>query len=154
MMKVSFLLVLMMFTLTSFAQKTLTEKELLELAHAFVAAKKARQQPETTVNDIDAYLALLADEFVDEHVKFGVTISSKAELRDGMIAKMKDEVFYSDITIEQTMTGANVIFIKMTETGKVKPSHLDKVIEYESVNLISLEYNDNKLIKHIRRHHG
>jgi len=67
---------------------------------------------------------------------------------------MKDEVFFSEIKIDQMMTGRNVVFVKYTEHAKVKPSHMDKVVEYTSSNIMSLEFNDDGFIKHIRRHHG
>jgi len=38
--------------------------------------------------------------------------------------------------------------------GKVKPAHLDKTIEYNKTNIVSLEFNGSGLVKHIRRHHG
>jgi hypothetical protein len=38
--------------------------------------------------------------------------------------------------------------------GKVKPAHLDKTIEYSKTNIVSLEFNESGLVKHIRRHHG
>ncbi|WP_240704513.1 hypothetical protein [Pseudoalteromonas sp. MEBiC 03607] len=52
------------------------------------------------------------------------------------------------------MVDANVVLVKMTESGKVKPAHLDKTIKYNKTNIISLEFNQLGLIKHIRRHHG
>ena len=67
---------------------------------------------------------------------------------------MNDELIFSEIKIDQVMIGRNVVFIKYTEHAKVKPSHIDKVIEYTSTNIISLEFGDNGLIKHFRRHHA
>jgi hypothetical protein len=136
------------------ADAPLTEAELKDKATAFIAAKNARQQPDTTVSDIDYFLSLIADEFVDEHVKFGVTVTDKEELRRGMIAKMDDEVYFCEIAIDEMMFGRNVAFVKYTEHARVKPGHLDQVIEYTSTNLLSLEFNDAGLITHIRRHHG
>ena len=134
--------------------KVFTEQQLTELANKFVDAKNTKQQPNTSVQDIDNYIALLAENFVDEHLKYNVIVTDKGELRKSMIAKMKDKVIVSNIEINELMLGSNVVFIKMTETGKVKPSHLDKVIEYTSTNIVSLEFNDAGLINHIRRHHG
>lgn len=134
--------------------KSFTEEQLTELANSFVNAKNARQQPETTIQDIDNYLSLLADKFIDEHIKYNVIISDKAELRKSMIAKMADKVISSSISITELMIGSNVVFVKMIETGKVKPSHLNKIIDYKTTNIVSLEFNDDGLIKHIRRHHG
>lgn len=148
------LISLFFFSLTAFADEKLSESELKQKAEAFIQAKNARQQPNTTIEDIDHFISFLADEFIDEHLKFNVTITSKEELRKGMIAKMKDKVIFSEIKIDQMMFGRNVVFVKYTEHAKVKPSHMDKVIEYTSTNIMSLEFGDNGLIKHIRRHHA
>ncbi|WP_249122386.1 hypothetical protein [Pseudoalteromonas sp. A22] len=71
-----------------------------------------------------------------------------------MINKLKDEVIHSSIEINEVMVGANVVIVKMTESGKVKPAHLDKTIEYSKTNIVSLEFNKEGLVTHIRRHHG
>jgi len=52
------------------------------------------------------------------------------------------------------MVGRNVAFIKYTQHAKVKPSQMDKVVEYSSTNIMSLEFNDKGLINHIPRHQG
>ena len=80
--------------------------------------------------------------------------SDKNTLRSDMINKLKGEIVFSNIEINDMLIGQNVVFIKVTETGKVKPAHLDKIITYESTNLLSLEFNADGLIKHIRRHNG
>jgi len=147
------IILIILFSSVTVAKK-FTEENLTELANKFVNAKNARQQPDTTVSDIENYLSLLADEFVDEHIKYNVTETDKNNLRKNMIAKMSDNVISSSIKIGELMLGSNVVFIKMLETGKVKPAHLDKVIEYNVTNIVSLEFNDDGLIKHIRRHHG
>lgn len=126
------LITLALFSLAAFADETLSESELIQKTEAFIQAKNARQQPNTTVEDIDHFISFLAGDFIDEHLKFNVTVSSKDELRQGMIAKMKDKVIFSEIKIDQMMTGRNVVFVKYTEHAKVKPSHMDKVIEYTS----------------------
>lgn len=150
-----FIVFILIFLFSSVAvAKKFTEQQLTELANKFVNAKNARQQPDTTIKDIEHYLSLLADEFIDEHIKYKVTETDKNKLRNNMIAKMDDEVISSSIKMSELMLGSNVVFIKMLETGKVKPSHLDKVIEYNVTNIVSLEFNDDGLIKHIRRHHG
>ena len=70
------------------------------------------------------------------------------------INKLKDEVIHSAIEVNEIMVGANVVFVKMTESGKVKPSHINKTIEYSKTNIVSLEFDKSGLVKHIRRHHG
>ncbi|MCF7516514.1 nuclear transport factor 2 family protein [Pseudoalteromonas piscicida] len=151
-----FILVLFcfLFSFSSSAHDNFTSEQLIEKAKVFVAAKNARQQPNTTIKEIENYISLLSDDFIDEHVKFKFTYTDKSKLREDMINKLKDEVIYSSIEINEVMVGANVVFVKMTESGKVKPAHLDKTIEYSKTNIVSLEFNQAGLVKHIRRHHG
>jgi len=52
------------------------------------------------------------------------------------------------------MVGRNVAFIKYTQHAKVKPSHINKVVESSSTNKMSLEFNDKGLINHIPRNQG
>nr|WP_267135637.1 nuclear transport factor 2 family protein [Pseudoalteromonas sp. L21] len=136
------------------AKDKFTSEQLIEKAKTFVAAKNARQQPNTTIKEIDYFISLLADDFIDEHVKFKFVYTDKSKLREDMISKLNDEVIFSSIEINEVMVGANIVFVKMTESGKVKPAHLDKIIEYNKTNIVSLEFDQLGLIKHIRRHHG
>ncbi|MCG9758168.1 nuclear transport factor 2 family protein, partial [Pseudoalteromonas sp. Isolate6] len=136
------------------ANDNFTSEQLIEKAKVFVAAKNARQQPNTTIKEIENYISLLSDDFIDEHVKFRFTYTDKSKLREDMINKLKDKVIHSSIEINEIMVGANVVFVKMTESGKVKPVHLDKTIEYSKTNIVSLEFNQAGLVTHIRRHHG
>ncbi len=149
-----FMIVLACISTFSTASDQLSEAELKQKAEAFINAKNDREQSNATIVDIDNYISFLADEFVDEHIKFNVTITSKEELRKGMIAKLANKVYFSDINIDQLMIGHNVVFVKYTEHAKVKPFHMDKIVEFTSTNIISLEFNKDGLIKHIRRHHG
>ena len=139
---------------SSIAKANFSADQLVEKAKAFVSAKNARQKPNTGIMEIDHYLSLLSDQFIDEHVKYKFTYTDKAKLRADMISKLQDKVISSNIEINEIMVGANVVFIKMTETGKVKPAHLDKTIEYNKTNIVSLEFDETGLVKHIRRHHG
>lgn len=147
-------LISFLFVFSSHAKNKFTSEQLIEKAKTFVATKNARQQPNTTIKEIENYISLLSDDFIDEHVKFKFTYTDKAKLRKDMISKLKDEVIQSNIEINEVMVGANVVFIKMTESGKVKPAHLDKTIEYNKTNIVSLEFDKSGLVKHIRRHHG
>ena len=139
---------------SSIAKEKFSKGQLAQKAKAFVSAKNARQQPDTTIKEIDHYISLLSNDFIDEHVKYKFTYTEKAILRADIVSKLKDEVINSNIEINEIMVGANVVFIKMTETGKVKPAHLDKTIEYNKTNIVSIEFDEVGLIKHIRRHHG
>ena len=132
------------------AQGNFTGEQLERMAIAFIDAKDSRQQPDSDADDIERFLALLADEFVDEHVRFEVTVTDKNELRAGMLRKLEDEVIYSRIEIDQIMTGRNVVFVKYVERAKVRPFHSGNVIEYSSTNIVSLEFNEQGLIKHMQ----
>ena len=136
------------------AASPLSESDLRKLTQQFIEAKNQRQQPDSNEEDIDYFLSFLADEFKDEHVKFNVTITSKDELRSGMIAKLEDKIYFSNIEILEIMIGSNVAFVKFKEHAKGQPSHMDKPFEYTAINIMSLEFNDLGKIKHIRRHHG
>lgn len=154
MKRFSIIPLMIFFSHSAFAGGALSEAELKTKAQAFINAKNARQQPDSTEQDVDYLISLLADDFVDEHVKFKVTVSDKSELRQGMVAKLKDKIYFSNIKIEEMMIGRNVVFVKFTEHAKGKPAHLDRVIEYTASNIMSLEFNEDGLIKHIRRYHG
>ncbi len=148
------MLICFLLSFSGSAKDKFTSEQLIEKAKTFVAAKNARQQPNTTIKEIDYFISLLADDFIDEHVKFKFVYTDKLKLREDMISKLNDEVIFSSIEINEVMVGANVVFVKMTELGKVKPAHLDKTIEYNKINIVSLEFDQLGLIKHIRRHHG
>lgn len=133
----------------------LSQQQLKAKALTWVKAKNARQQPNTTLADIDFYIDLLSNSFVDEHIKYNVVFQGdKPKLRASMAEKLKDKILYTNIEVNEIMIGVDVVFIKMTESGRVKPAHLDKEIDYKTTNIVSLEYDENGLIKHIRRHHG
>ncbi|MDU0113495.1 nuclear transport factor 2 family protein [Psychrosphaera aquimarina] len=154
MKKLTLVFIFLILSFSISANEKFTAEQLIEKAKAFVSAKNARQQPNTTIKEIDHFLSLLSDNFIDEHVKYNFTYTDKSKLRSDLVGKLKDEIINSNIEINEIMVGANVVFIKMTEIGKVKPAHLDKTIEYSKTNIVSLEFNESGLVKHIRRHHG
>ena len=154
MKKLTLIFIPLIFSFSTSANDEFTAEQLIEKAKVFVSAKNARQQPNTTTKEIDQFISLLSDNFIDEHVKYNFSYTDKSKLRSDMVGKLKDKVINSNIEINEIMVGANVVFIKMTEMGKVKPAHLDKTIEYSKTNIVSLEFNESGLVKHIRRHHG
>ncbi|WP_372873114.1 nuclear transport factor 2 family protein [Shewanella sp.] len=139
---------------SALAANPLTESELKGLTQQFIEAKNQRQQPNSNEQDIDHFLSFLADDVKDEHIKFNVTVTSKEELRSGLVSKLKDKIYFSNIDILEIMVGRNVALVKFKEHAKGQPGHMDKPIEYTAVHIFSLEFNDHGKIKHIRRHHG
>ncbi len=150
--KIIILAFFLMAPFTLWADDQLSDQVIREKAIAFLDAKDARQQPDTQIKDIDHFISLLADTFIDEHIKYNVTVTDKAKLRLGMISKMEDDIIFSNLTIDQIMVGPNVAFVKYTEHQRGSPSHLNKEIEYKSTSIMSLEFNEEGLITHIRRH--
>lgn len=139
---------------SALAKESLTEADLTALTEQFIAAKNARQQPDSDREDIEHFLSFIADTFVDEHVKFNVTVTDKSTLRSGMVEKLKDKIIFSNIDIVEMMIGSNIVFVKYREHVKGQPAHMDKPFEFKVDNIMSLEYNDDGKITHIRRHHG
>ena len=146
--------ILVIFSLSAQAKDSLSVEQLEKLSKNFVSAIDARQQPKSKIEDVDHYISLLADKFIDEHIKYKMTYSDKTTLRKDMIAKMGGTIIFSALKIDKMMFGNNVAFIKMTESIKGKPAHLNRIVEYTKTNILSVEFNDQGLITHIRRHHG
>ncbi|MCK8043463.1 hypothetical protein MSG37_01065 [Shewanella sp. 1CM18E] len=138
---------------TSFALDSLTDAELKQKGQAFVAAKEAWQQPDSTVEDVEHYIGLLSDNFIDEYVQYKVTFAAdKAKLKARLIEKLKDDVLEHQVQILQMMTGPNVVMLKIAEKGKLKPAGQYRMINIDRVSVISLEFDKQGLISHIRRH--
>ena len=111
-----FKIIWILFSCITLSSTTLahTNATLNELAIQFIEAKNARQQPSSSANDVDHYLSLLADNFIDEHVKHNFTYSDKKTLRADMLNKLKDKIIHSKIKINHLTVGKNVVFIKLT----------------------------------------
>ena len=139
---------------SAFCTAPLAESELRRLTQEFIEAKNGRQQPNSTKEDVEHFLSFLTDDIKDQHVNFNVEINSKDELRSGMLAKLNDKIFFSNIDILEIMVGRNVTFVKFKEHAKGQPSHMDKPFEYTAINIMALEFNELGKIKRIRRHHG
>lgn len=142
-----------LFTVTVSAQESASQK-LLKKTKLFIEAYSAKQEPDSNLEDVDQFLSFFADDFIDEHIKFNVKVTDKEEFRRGLVDKLKNEVFYHKVTIDDIMIGQNVVFVKITIKAKVKPFHLEEVIEHTSSQIMSIEYDQNGLIKHLRRHHN
>lgn len=124
-------------------------------AREFIAASHARQQPSASVEEINALLALIADEFRDVHVMANnYTYTDKSVLKKDMKAKLQDKIHYLYTDINQIVVGQNVAVVHYTERAKVKPFHLDRVIEHRSKSIVLLEFDESGLIKSIRRYRG
>ncbi|MBN7821150.1 nuclear transport factor 2 family protein [Bowmanella yangjiangensis] len=136
------------------AKADLAAGQLEQLARGFLQAKQAKQQPNTQLADIEHFISLFADEFTDEHVKFNVVMSDKAELRKGLLHKMQDKVSFCTVEMTDLMLGRNVAFVKYREHAKVHPSHMPEPVEYSTDVLLSMEFNQAGQITRLRRFHS
>lgn len=143
----------LVFSSSSFASTSLSDSQLKQKAEAFVAAKNARQKPDSAVTDIDHYLSLLSESFIDEYVHYKVTFAAdKTKLRARLIEKMKHQTLENQVILQQMMIGPNVVVLKLAEKGKIIPSGQDQVLDINRVSVITLEFDKQGFISHIRRH--
>ena len=106
MKKLTLVFISLILSFSTSAGDKFTAEQLIEKAKAFVSAKNARQQPNTTTKEIDQFISLLSDSFIDEHVKYNFTYTDKSKLRSDMVGKLKDKVINSNIEINEIMVGA------------------------------------------------
>ena len=143
----------LMVTNVSLASAGLSEAQLKQKGLDFVAAKNARQSLASDVDDIDHYLTLLSDTFIDEYVHFKVTFSAeKAKLRQRLIEKMSQQAIENQVQIQQILVGPNLVVLKLKEKGQITPSGQSQPMAIDRVSVITLEFDKQGLISHIRRH--
>ncbi|RIV35425.1 nuclear transport factor 2 family protein [Flagellimonas lutimaris] len=135
-------------------QRDTTKTNLIDRTTLFINAYSAKQQPNSTVDDVDHFLSFFADDFKDEHIKYGVVVEDKAEFKKGLVDKLQNKVYFHRVTIEDIMMGNNVAFVKIKIWAKVKPYHMDTIVEHTTGQIMSIEYDESGLIKHLRRHHN
>ncbi|MGS0682459.1 hypothetical protein ACVBIL_15005 [Shewanella sp. 125m-7] len=137
----------------SFASAGLSEVQLEQKGVEFVAAKNARQRLDSGVEDIDHYLSLLSESFIDEYVHYKVTFSAdKTKLRARLIEKMKQQTLENQVQLQQMVVGPNVVVLKLVEKGKIKPTGQSQVLDIDRMSVVTLEFDKQGLISHIRRH--
>lgn len=144
---------IILFTLSISAQETDSQK-LLKKTESFINAYNCKQQPNSDSKDVDRFLSFFAADFVDEHIKYNVIVSNKEEFRKGLIDKLQNRIYYHKVSINDIMLGENVAFVKITIKAKVKPFHMDRIVEHISSQIMSIEYDQNGMITHLRRHHN
>ncbi|ABZ75832.1 hypothetical protein Shal_1263 [Shewanella halifaxensis HAW-EB4] len=151
--KLSLCFLSLFFSTASFALDNLSEAQLKQKGLEFVAAKNARQRLDSGVEDIDHYLSLLSESFIDEYVHYKVTFSAdKTKLRARLIEKMKQQTLENQVQIQQMIVGPNVVVLKLREKGKIKPTGQSQSLDIDRLSVISLEFDKQGRISHIRRH--
>lgn len=128
----------------------LSTEQVTEIAIKFIEASAQKEQPKSTISDIDALLAFYSDNFQVDHAKAGRTFSDRAELRKLMTDKLEDEIHYLDKEIKTSIVVGNSVPLQVRTSAKVTPSWTDKTFEYSSLQLITLELNDEGLVSYHR----
>lgn len=151
-MKTLLLITLLVIPLSLANAKTnaFSEEKLMILAESFILATQMREQPQSSEKDIDALLSLYADAFKVDHAKAGLSFLGRAEIKQGMMDKLADKVYFLNKTIEDSIIVNNSISMKVITDAKVSPSWTDKVFEYKSAQLITLEFNESGLVTYHR----
>ncbi|RPG30408.1 hypothetical protein [Flagellimonas sp.] len=142
------------FILVASAQEDTISLNLTDKTVSFIEAYSAKQQPNSSIDDVDHFLSFFADDFKDEHIKYGVVVADKTEFKKGLLDKLQNKVYFHRVTIENIMMGNNVAFVKIKIWAKVKPYHMDTIVEHTTGQIMSIEFDENGLIKHLRRHHN
>lgn len=132
----------------------LQEKNWVPKTESFIQAYSAKQQSNSNAADVEHFLYFFADDFKDEHIKYNVIVSYKEIFRKGLMEKLRNKVYYHLVNIEDMMVGSNVVFLKIKIKAKVKPFLMDTVVEHTTGQIMLIEYNEDGLIKHLRRNHN
>ncbi|MEY8780433.1 hypothetical protein AB9K32_08395 [Allomuricauda sp. XS_ASV26] len=68
--------------------------------------------------------------------------------------KLQNKVHFRRVTIEDMIIGNNGIFVKIKIWAKVEPFHMDTIVEHTTGQIMSMEFDEKRLIKHLRRHYN
>ncbi|USD23994.1 hypothetical protein [Flagellimonas marinaquae] len=142
---------LFVFTFVASAQTGETKTSLIERATSFINAYSAKQQPN---GNVDHFLAFFMDDFKHEYIKYVVIVEDKKEFKKGLVDKLQNKVHFHRVTIEDMIIGNNGIFVKIKIWAKVEPFHMDTIVEHTADQIMSMEFDEKRLIKHLRRHHN
>jgi len=145
---------LFVFTFVASAQTGETKTSLIDRATSFINAYSAKQQPNGNVGDVDYFLAFFVDDFKHEYIKYDVIVEDKKEFKKGLVDKLQNKVHFHRVTIEDIIIGNNGIFVKIKIWAKVEPFHMDTIVEHTTGQIMSMELDEKRLIKHLRRHYN
>ena len=115
----------------------------------YMIAMQQVYQPNASAKDIDALFAFMADDITDYHAAYGVTLKGTEKKRKGLQQKALDSISYK-LTVESIIMGTETAIIEYKEDAKYikngKPKH------FLGRTIMVLEFNQQGLIKHMRRY--
>lgn len=117
--------------------------------NAFVTASEQARQPDATQDEVEAYLAFMADDLVDHHIAYARSFHGKAHLRGGIKQKAMSMVSISQ-SIESIVLGSSTAIVVVTEDSEYYKD--EKLKRFQGRTILVLEFDEDGLISQMRRY--
>lgn len=134
---------ILLLTTSAYAQPS------IEVVNAFISASEQTRQPDMKNEDLDAYLAFMADDVVDYHAVYGRTFSGKEHFRKGIVKKAASMISMVE-TIESIVLGSSTAVVVVNEDSKYHKNGAVK--HFKGRTILVLEFNEQGLISQMRRY--
>ncbi|MFK7886558.1 MAG: hypothetical protein AB8G16_06780 [Gammaproteobacteria bacterium] len=121
----------------------------VEFVSAFFSAYENARQPDAKMDDIETFLAFLADDLTDHHIAYSRTFQGKDHLRTGIQRKSQSMVSLSQ-DIESVVVGTSTVVAVVNEASQYHKD--DKLKQFQGRTIYVLVFDDTGLIKEIRRY--
>jgi ketosteroid isomerase-like protein len=141
-----FLLTLLFLVLNS--QSSIADNH-REKVDRFMNAMQQVYQPQATSKDLDDLFAFMTDDVTDYHAAYGVTMVGKEKKRKGLQQKAIDSINY-ELSVESIIMGTDTAIIEFKEDAKYIKNGKPKL--FLGRTIMVLEFNEDGLIKHMRRY--
>jgi ketosteroid isomerase-like protein len=145
-------LAVMLISCSIYANESLTDQQLTQLANQYYSSWSATQHPNATSQDIDTYLNLLTDDVGHQHLPYDPDDSrnedGKSSMRKGMQYYLGAHTEYQSELIN-IMVGYDVIIIKyQTDSRGVHPQTQQEVtFSYETTEVLEVENGKVSVIR-------
>ena len=116
---------------------------------AFFAAYEQARQPDAKSDDLEAFLAFLADDLTDHHHAYARVFEGKAHLRNGIRQKSQSMVSLSQ-EIEQLVIGTSVAVAVVNEDSRYYKD--DELKRFQGRTIFVLIFDQSGLITEMRRY--
>ncbi|MFK8053326.1 MAG: nuclear transport factor 2 family protein [Woeseiaceae bacterium] len=116
---------------------------------AFIAASEQARQPAATTEDLDAFLAFLADDVTDHHIAYARSFEGTAHLKKGIPQKVASMVSIAQ-DIESIILGSNTAVVVVNERSEYYRN--ETLRQYEGRTILILRFDEEGLINEIRRY--
>lgn len=145
-MKTLISVLLFVLSLVSFPAQAEPSKEWLT---QFIAASETARKPDASDKDIEDFLTMLADDFLDVHVQYNVQFEGKESLRKGLYSKRETMISVEE-SIEDMILGTDTAVIVVNENSSYYKR--EQIRNFKGRTILVLHFNDNGLVKEMRRY--